>query len=270
MKFVGKSIRLPWVVALIVLLGLVAAGAVVALQSPLAPPVSRIEVLEKYPHARDAFTQGLLLHDGKFYESTGLYGQSSLRRVDPETGTVELKIDLPAQYFAEGLALVDDRLIQLTWRENTAFVYDRETFEQIDQFTYEGEGWGLDYDGERLVMSNGSNFLTFRDPVTFEVQGRVAVTHAGKPLMSLNELECHVGFVYANLWMRDEIAKIDPNSGHVVEMINAVGLLSDAERQGADVLNGIAVNRETGQFYVTGKKWPALFKVKFVPQGEEP
>lgn len=269
MKFVGKSIRLPWAVALIVLLGLVAGGAVLALQNPLAPALSKVEVLEKYPHGRDAFTQGLLLHEGKFYESTGLYGESSLRRVDPETGTVELKIDLPAQYFAEGLALVEDRLIQLTWRENTALVYDRETFEQIDQFTYEGEGWGLDFDGERLVMSNGTNFLTFRDPVTFEVQGRVAVTHLGKPLMSLNELECYGGFVYANLWMRDEIAKIDPNSGRVVEMINAVGLLNETEREGVDVLNGIAVDRGSGQFYVTGKKWPALFKVKFVPLGEE-
>lgn len=267
MKLAGKTKYLWLALSLVAALG-IAAAAVQVRQAPPAPPVSKVHVVKRLPHDRNAFTQGLLFHQGKFYESTGLYGQSSLRRVDPETGTVEAQVDLAPEYFGEGLALVDKRLIQITWRENTALVYDLETFEQVDQFTYEGEGWGIDFDGERLVMSNGSNFLTFRDPVTFEVLGSVAVTHAGRPLMSLNELECYGGFVYANLWMRDEIAKIDPNSGQVVEMINAVGLLSDAEREGTDVLNGIAVDRETGSFYLTGKKWPALFEVKFQPVGE--
>lgn len=223
------------------------------------------EVLETYPHDATAFTQGLLLEDGHFYESTGIYGQSTLREVIPETGEVLREVALPEEYFAEGLTLVDDYLIQITWQEGTAFVYDLETFEQTDTFTYEGEGWGICYDGAQIVMSDGSANLTMRDPETFEAQDTVEVTLDGQPVTMLNELECVDGFVYANIWRSDTIVKID-ESGKVVEEIDASGLLTDAERaqmvQDA-VLNGIAYDAEAGTFFLTGKLWPKMLEVRF-------
>jgi glutaminyl-peptide cyclotransferase len=223
------------------------------------------EVLATYPHDPQAFTQGLLLADGLFYESTGLYGASTLREVVPETGEVLRQYRLPREYFAEGLELVDDRLIQLTWKEEVALVYRRDTFEQIDTLTYEGDGWGLCYDGEALIMSDGSATLTHRDPETFAVLGTTQVTLSGRPLEALNELECVEGFVYANVWQEDLIVKIDAD-GRVVQEIDASSLLSPAERarlgQNA-VLNGIAYNPETETFFITGKLWPQLFEVRF-------
>jgi glutamine cyclotransferase len=234
--------------------------------APVSTPAKyRVEVLRKLPHDRGAFTQGLLLHEGRLYESTGLYGESTLRRVDPETGKVEAAVALSPKYFAEGLALVENRLIQLTWREGTALVYDVNSLEQIDQFEYEGEGWGLAFDGTRLIMTSGDAFLQFRDPATFEKLGAVQVTLEGKPLRNLNELEYSEGFVYANVWTTESIVKIDPASGAVVGIIDATGLLSEEERAGVDVLNGISASGKPSHFLITGKKWPALFEVKFVP-----
>lgn len=227
------------------------------------------EILEQRPHDPGAFTQGLLWHEGHLYESTGLYGRSSLRRVDPESGEVLQQINLPREFFAEGLELLDERLIQLTWRENTAFVYDLATFEQINQFSYDGEGWGLAYDGERLIMSNGSSELTFRDPETFAALNVVTVRLDGEPVRRLNELEYVNGFVYANVWQTDNILKIRPESGEVAAVIDASGLLTPQERQGADVLNGIAYNPQTERFYITGKLWPTMFEVNFVPKQEK-
>jgi glutaminyl-peptide cyclotransferase len=222
-------------------------------------------VVRSYPHDPEAFTQGLLLHKGKLYESTGLPGRSSLRRVDLATGRVEARIPLAYPLFGEGLALVGSHLYQLTWQDHRALVWDVSTFEKVREHYYGGEGWGLCFDGERLVMSDGSDQLVFRDPQTFAETGRVAVRHAGRPLRLLNELECAGGAVYANVWMQTAIARIDPASGQTTGWIDASGLLSAEEAQRADVLNGIASVPGSGRLLVTGKLWPRLFEVEIVP-----
>ena len=226
------------------------------------------KVLETYPHDAGAFTQGLLLSGGHFYESTGLYGQSTLREVVPETGEVLREVELPPEYFAEGLALVGNRLIQITWKEGEALVYNLDTFEQTGTLPYEGEGWGLCFDGEALVMSDGSSTLTRRDPETFAVLGTTEVKSGGQPVTMLNELECVDGFVYANIWQTDTIVKI-AGSGQVAQEINASNLLSDAERAQLGpnaVLNGIAYDPEAKTFYLTGKLWPKVLQVRFTEE----
>lgn len=223
----------------------------------------RVQVVATYPHDRGAFTQGLLLHEGTLYESTGLVGESSLRQVELKTGRVIKKIDVAPPVFAEGLALVGDRLFQLTWQNNQVLVYDKRTFARTGQFAYKGEGWGLCNNGKELVMSNGSHELTFRRPSDFTVARTQAVTLDGVRLSQLNELECVEGAVYANVWMRDIIVKIDPATGVVTQLIDAPNLLSPLEKQGTDVLNGIAYDPSDKTFLITGKKWPKLFRVKF-------
>lgn len=225
------------------------------------------QIINTYPHDDQAFTQGLLLHDGKFYESTGQYGTSSLREVEITKGNAIRNFVLDSQYFAEGLALVGDKLIQITWREGKAFVYDRATFNKEKTFSYEGEGWGLCYDGTDLYMSDGSATLFKRNAETFEVIGQVKVKQNGKDVTMLNELECVGDFVYANVWQTDKIVKINKANGNVVSEIDASNLLSSEERAGLSqdaVLNGIAYNPEADTFYITGKLWPSLFEVKFV------
>lgn len=224
----------------------------------------KTEVKAVFPHDPQAFTQGLLFYQGDFYESTGLYGKSSLRRVDPTTSIVELKHDVSSEFFAEGLTLVDDRLIQLTWKKGVAFVYNREDFTSIEEYSYEGEGWGLCYDGEHLIMSDGSSNLSFRDPNTFDLIGILAVTDEGRAVPRLNELEFIEGFVYANIWLTNRIVQINPKNGKVMARIDASGLLSPQEMQGADVLNGIAWDAEKKQIWITGKNWPKIFQVEFV------
>ena len=239
--------------------------------SPAAAPapepdvrLKRVEVLREFSHERDAYTQGLVWWDGVLFESTGREGESTLRRLDPRTGRVEQRIDIPAQYFGEGLSLVDRRLIMLTWRAQRAFSYDRDSFELLDTYRYRGEGWGLCYDGDRLIMSDGSDRLTFRDPDTFEPIGEQRVRLRGQPLYELNELECVDGAVYANVWQTDFIVRIDPESGRVTDYIDAAGLLQGADRLGAEVLNGIAYDPDADTFYITGKWWPKMFEVRFV------
>ena len=225
------------------------------------------QVLATYPHDSEAFTQGLLFYDGYFYESTGIRGRSSLREVIPETGEVLRVSRLPDEYFGEGLARVDDRLIQITWQSGRAFTYDLETFNPTGEFSYTGEGWGLCYDGANLYMSDGSATLTVRDPDTFEAVREIAVTQGGAPVTELNELECVGGDVYANVWRTDRIVRIDKESGEVVADIDASGLLSAEERQALEpnaVLNGIAYNPGDDTFFITGKLWPEVFKVRFV------
>lgn len=231
-------------------------------------PRLTVQVLAARPHDPTAFTQGLVFHQGSLYESTGLYGQSSLRRTDPETGAVQQIVYLDGGYFAEGLARVGERLIQLTWREGVALVYDLPTFEVTTQFHYDGEGWGLCFDGRRLIMSDGSHVLTFRDPDTFVATGRLPVTLDGRPAPGLNELECVGESIYANLWPTDQILRIDAESGRVAAVIDASDLLSPRERLQADVLNGIAYDPERKIFSLTGKYWPKLFEVTFVPAGK--
>ncbi|MFK8003490.1 MAG: glutaminyl-peptide cyclotransferase [Polyangiales bacterium] len=227
------------------------------------PESLQVRVQSRYPHDRQAFTQGLLWHEGKIYESTGRYGHSTLRRVDLATGRVEQEVALDDGYFAEGLARVGERLFQLTWQSHKAFVYDLDTFERVAEFDYETEGWGLCYNGTDLVMSDGSSTLFFRDPSDFSVRREVNVMKAGRPLRNLNELECVDGDVYANVWQRDEIVRIDPSSGTVEASIRASGLLDRDERRGTDVLNGIAYLPDSRRFLITGKMWPVAFEVDF-------
>ena len=235
--------------------------------APESQPVVRslrVDVLRELSHERDAYIQGLVWWNGRLFESTGQPGESTLRRLDPQTGRVEQRIDVPDQYFGEGLALVDRRLIMLTWTSQRAFTYDRDSFELGETFLYQGEGWGLCYDGDRLVMSDGSDRLTFRDPDTFEPIGEQLVRLRGQPLRKLNELECVDGAVYANVWEEDFLVRIDPETGRVTDYIDAAGLLRGADRIGAEVLNGIAYNPTADTFYITGKWWPKMFEVRFV------
>jgi glutamine cyclotransferase len=247
-----------------------AAGGIVsggqAAQSKPATRVERLraEVVQAYPHDRTAFTQGLVFANGRLFESTGLVGQSTLREVEIATGRVIRKIDVPRPIFAEGLALVGGELIQLTWQNGRAIRYDRRTFGIQGEFSYTGEGWGLCHDGRQLIMSNGSADLTLRRPSDFAVTRTVTVTMDGAPLSAINELECVDGSVYANVWQRDLIVRIDPISGRVTGRIDVPPLLSVLERQNVDVLNGIAYDPTSKTFLFTGKLWPKLFRVRFV------
>jgi glutaminyl-peptide cyclotransferase len=225
----------------------------------------RVEVVASYPHDRGAFTQGLHYEHGVLYEGTGLEGESTIRRVDPTSGRVLQRVALAADLFGEGIARTPEGLVQLTWQNGTGLVWDAATLALRRSFPYTGDGWGLCYDGTSLVMSDGSAELLFRDPRTFEVVRTVRVTLDGAPLPWVNELECVDGSLYGNVWRRDVIVRIDPATGIVRETIDASGLLSTSEAIGADVLNGIAHDPADGLFYLTGKRWPKLFKVRFVP-----
>jgi glutaminyl-peptide cyclotransferase len=241
----------------------VVAACFSAVSGALAVDQTAPQVLDVFPHDTGAFTQGLLYHDGVFYESTGLYGQSALRRVDPATGNLLLNRPISPGEFGEGLARVGDQLIQLTWQENVAHQYDIDDFTPLGDFFYSGQGWGLCFDGELLIMSNGSSFLTFRDPLTFAIVAQVQVTRDSMPVSNLNELECVGRLVYANVWQTDTIVRIDPQTGIVLTDIDASGLLTPAQQQEADVLNGIAFHPATTNFYLTGKWWPKVFEVDF-------
>jgi len=233
---------------------------------PASPQQLRVEVVAEHPHDSASFTQGLLWHDGALYESTGQYRQSLLRRVVPESGEVTREHRLSDRLFGEGLARIDDRLIQLTWRAGAAFVYDLATFDLLETVRYRGEGWGLCYDGQELLMSNGGSWLTRRDPQTLRELDRVQVTLDGSPVDQLNELECAEGWVYSNLWGADRILRIAPATGEVVAVIDASALRRRLGESitSLDALNGIAFRPETTTFFVTGKNWPTIFEVIFV------
>jgi glutamine cyclotransferase len=236
-------------------------------------PVYRYEIITTFPHDPEAFTQGLQYVDGLLYEGTGLNGRSSLRRVELETGTVLQQHNLAEEYFGEGIAVVGDRVYQLTWQSLTAFLYNRADFAELERFTYPTEGWGLTFDGSRLVMSDGSATLYFRDPASFDELGRVDVTYLGRPLTQLNELEyidvAGVGpEVWANVWQTDYIVRIDPATGQVRSLVDLSGLLDGtALSSPVDVLNGIAYDRAGDRLFVTGKLWPTLFQIRLVQAG---
>jgi glutamine cyclotransferase len=236
-------------------------------RAPL-PPAFRLKVVGVYPHDVRAFTQGLLFLDGKLYESTGLNGRSSVRRVELTSGQVEQESRLSAEFFGEGLARVGQRLIQLTWKNHRALIWDLATLKGESEFSYDGEGWGLCFDGRQLVMSDGSDKLTFRNPSSFAKEGEVRVRLAGQPLGNLNELECAGSGIYANVWQDNHIARIDAKSGEVTAWIDASGLLDPSEAAGADVLNGIAEIASTGHLLVTGKLWPHVYEVEVVPDSK--
>ncbi|HEY8550578.1 MAG TPA: glutaminyl-peptide cyclotransferase [Vicinamibacterales bacterium] len=262
--------------------GAVAAGAIAMMlplrsaPAPAAAPADRpaaaaptrygYRIVNTYPHDPGAFTQGLVFRDGFLYESTGMNGQSSLRKVRLETGEVLQQVDVEDQYFAEGLADWNDRLIQLTWVSQIGFVYDLRTLERTQTFRYAGEGWGLTQDGRRLIMSDGTARLRFLDPETLQETGGLTVTDGGRPVMYLNELEMMDGRLLANVWQSDAIAMIAPDSGVVTGWIDLSGLLPPADRAGVDVLNGIAHDPEGKRLFVTGKLWPKLFEIALVPR----
>ncbi len=230
------------------------------------PAPLRFEVVATFPHDPTSFTEGLQVSAGKVYESAGLTGESRVQVSDLVTGTVLASDALPAELFGEGLALIGDRMIQLTWRDHTAVVRDRGTLATATAFTYEGEGWGLCFDGAVLFMSDGSDTLTVRDPSTFEVLRTVRVTRDGQPASALNELECAGGRIWANVWLTTDIVRIDPSTGVVDGVLDARPLLSDSEWAALDpndVLNGIAID-ESGRMFVTGKRWPVLYEIRIV------
>ncbi len=217
------------------------------------------------PHDRGAFTQGLVFQDGIFYEGTGLYGRSSLRKVTPETGAVIQQQNLPPTFFGEGITIWGDEIIQLTWKSRRGFVYDKNTFKLKREFNYPTEGWGITHDGTRLIMSDGTANLYFWNPETLEEIGRVEVRDGDTPIVRLNELEYIDGAVYANVWQTNRIARIDPDSGRVTAWIDLSGLLSPEDlAQPVDVLNGIAFDAESNRLFVTGKLWPKIFEIELV------
>jgi glutamine cyclotransferase len=227
------------------------------------------EVLNVYPHDPQAFTQGLIYQDGYLFESTGLYGESTLRKVALETGEVLKEIDLAPEYFAEGLTDWDGTLIQLTWREGTGFVYRLDDFSLLQRFIFSTEGWGLTQDGERLIMSDGTAALYFLNPETFLVEDSVTVTYQGELIQRVNELEYVRGEVYANIWQTEQIIRIDPASGQVLGWIDLSGILPpELRKEDTNVLNGIAYDPERDRLFITGKFWPSVFEVRLTPKPE--
>jgi len=230
-------------------------------------PVFTYQVVKTYPHDRAAFTQGLVLDQGVLYEGTGLNGQSTLRRVDLATGEVLQSQALAPEYFGEGITVWEDRIIQLTWQSHVGFVYDKATFQLIEQFDYPTEGWGLTHDETQLIMSDGTAILHFLDPDTFQEARQIEVRDFNGPVLNLNELELVCGEIWANIWQTDRIAWIAPDTGQVVAWIDLTGLLSPDDRsQPVDVLNGIAYDAQHDRLLVTGKLWPKLFEITLVPQ----
>jgi len=220
-------------------------------------------VVNSYPHDPTSFTQGLLWHDGGFYESTGQYGQSKLRRLEFPSGRVLRETSLSAELFGEGLALIDSRLIQLTWKSHRGFVYDLSTFRQLQEFRYDTEGWGLTYDGKNLILSDGSSDLFYLDPETFKPARKLAVKMNGQPIRELNELEFIDGEIWANVWQTDLILRIDPSTGLVTSFLDLKGILAPSDKSGSeDVLNGIAYDAAQKRIFVTGKLWPRIFEIK--------
>lgn len=231
--------------------------------TPSDIPTYRYEVVKTYRHDPKAFTQGLIFRDGVLFESTGQYGESSLRKVELKTGRVLKKTDIAPQYFGEGITLFRGKIYQLTWTTHKGFIYDPETFELQGEFSFDGEGWGLTHDEQHLILSDGTNQIRFIDPSTFEVRRTISVVDKGRPLRELNELEYVKGELYANIWHTDRIVRIDPRTGGVLGWIDLTGLLPASERRDEEaVLNGIAYDESGDKLFVTGKLWPKLFEIR--------
>ncbi len=234
-------------------------------------PVFGYEIINVYPHSSQAFTQGLVYDDdGLLYEGTGLYGRSTLCRVDLQTGRILDQKHLDSSLFGEGIALWKDRIIQLTWQSGLGLVYGKKNMTEIGNFSYQTEGWGITSDNKSLIMSDGTDVLHILDPESFAEKGRILVTANGKPQQGLNELEYIKGQIYANIWPTNWIAIISPESGEVKGKINLQGILQESDLQGSrvDVLNGIAYDALGDKLFVTGKLWPKLFEIKVVPKGD--
>lgn len=232
--------------------------------------VHSYRIVNTYPHDPQAFTQGLVFDKGFLYEGTGLYGRSSLRKVDLQTGKILKRYELPSHFFGEGLTIFGDQIIQSTWKSNVAFVYDKHSFRLLQVFKYPKESWGITHDGSRLIMSDGTSNLRFLDPRTFKETGRIEVRDTSGPVGRLNELEYVQGEIYANVWRTDRIARISPHSGKITGWIDLTGLLGPQDRyESVDVLNGIAYDAENDRLFVTGKLWPKLFEIDLTRQQQK-
>ena len=260
--------NVPFGIGVLLLLAMIgpyrAAGFVSAQPAGPSLPVFTYTVVRSYPHDPAAFTQGLQWVDGVLYEGTGNHGASSIRKVRLETGEVLQKRDLSEQYFGEGIVVRGNELVQLTYKTEIGFVYDRDTFTPKRTFRYQGEGWGLTDNGTHLVMSDGTDRLRLLDPSSLKEVRRMAVTAAGTPVKNLNELEWVKGEIFANIWMTDYVARVDPATGRVTAWVDLSGLLPPRDRAKADVLNGIAYDAAGDRLFVTGKWWPRLFEIKLV------
>jgi glutamine cyclotransferase len=266
-----KRLFRVFIVGLSALAGAVLVFSCLNLQGCLIPgnsdviPVYSYNIVNTYPHDRDAFTEGLVFENGVLYEGTGLWEHSTLRRVELETGDILQIRELSDQFFGEGITIYGDKIIQLTWQSNIGFVYDKNSFELLQEFNYSTQGWGITHDGTRLIMSDGTSTLHFLDPQTFEEIGHLEVFDNDGPVTRLNELEYVQGEIYANVWQTDRIARIAPETGRVVGWVDLGGLLTAEDRsEPVDVLNGIAYDAETDRLFVTGKLWPKLFEIELV------
>jgi glutamine cyclotransferase len=233
-------------------------------------PVYTYFIVNSIPHDHNAFTQGLVYHNGYLYESTGRRGTSSLRKVDITNGGIIQIYNLPEQYFAEGITVFDKRIIQLTWQSYTGFVYDLESLHVLEEFYYNSEGWGLTHDGTSLIMSDGTATLYFLDPKTFAIQNEIQVFDHKGPVINLNELEYVQGEIFANIFASNRIARIDPGSGKVLAWIDLSGMQKLASQKYAvDVLNGIAYDDEQDRLYITGKLWPRVYEIRLIKKAQD-
>jgi glutaminyl-peptide cyclotransferase len=245
----------------------IACGLAAAVLTAVAQtPQYGYQVIHAYPHDPNAFTQGLEFRAGFLYESTGLKGRSSVRKEKLENGQVLQEIDIDSQYFGEGITILNQQIIELTWQSETGFVYDQPSFRRLRTFNYPGEGWGLANDGQNIYMSDGSAQIRIWDPATLQEKRRITVRDHGQPVLNLNELEYVRGEIYANVWQTDRIVRFSPADGRVLGWIDLAGILSAADRtEQVDVLNGIAYDVLGNRLFVTGKLWPKLFEIKVVP-----
>jgi len=270
LKALSRARSEPWA-ALITLLALILSGCSGTRRNSAdtfgaqEPQTSQVKIVHAYPHDPKAFTQGLVFHDGFLYESTGLWGESSIRKVDLETGKLLQFHSLDPRFFGEGLTVWQGKLIQLTWKEKTGFVYDLLSFRLIRDLSYSTEGWGLTHDGERLIMSDGTPTLHFLDPATFQEVRRLQVSDNNRPVQYLNELEYVKGELFANVWQSNRIARISPRSGQVLGWIDLTSLRNSMSPPPGEVLNGIAYDQSRDRLFVTGKYWPQLFQIEIAP-----
>jgi len=255
----------------IVLLAVVASGfasgrsAAAEGGTPVSEDIPSISytLVKAWPHDRGAFTEGLVFWDGMLIESTGLNGHSTLRKIDLETGLVRQEVQLPEQFFGEGIAVLDGKIFQLTWQSHLGFIYDFKSLKLEGEFPFAGEGWGLTTDGRSLIMTDGTNRIRYLDPATFQVSRTIEVLAHGRPVEKLNELEYVKGELYANVWQTEFVLRIDPATGRIIDVIDFVGILPPVDRsRDTDVMNGVAYDAPGDRLFVTGKYWPKLFEVK--------
>lgn len=237
------------------------------LKSDISPELLECKIIKTFPHDTKSYTQGLIFEDDILYEGTGQYGQSVLRKTDFKTGNILAELSLPSQYFGEGITSFGDKIIQLTWTSRVGFVYDKKSFKLINTLQYDTQGWGLTTDGKQLIMSDGSSFIYFLDPEYFTQSGKIEIFDNHGPVNMINELEYIDGLIYANIYQTEEIIAFDPNNGKVMKRIDCRKIVPTGYKGEQDnVLNGIAFDKKTGRIFITGKRWPNLFEVKFVKQ----